>query len=70
MYKSAVCVKACPTATSSTAPDCFPIAKSATMNAIGCGSQSYQSEQVFSICVPAPSAFKPGTPGALATAEL
>jgi len=25
MYASAVCVKACPTATSNTAPTCFPI---------------------------------------------
>ena len=39
MYASAVCVKACPTATSNTAPNCFPIPKTATRNAIGCAGQ-------------------------------
>jgi hypothetical protein len=58
MYKSAVCVKACPTAASSTAgPECLAVPNSVNVTGVACPTTSYPTEGLFSVCTPTPGAF-------------
>ena len=68
MYKSAICVKECPTLNvasnvAKNALKCKPIAS----KNIDCPTTYFKSANVWRTCVPHDSAFKSNTPGHIAT---
>ena len=68
MYKSAICVKECPTlnVASNVAKNALKCKPIASMN-IDCPTTYFKSANVWRTCVPHDSAFKSNTPGHIAT---